>query len=174
MYQPDRIDWEIIALLNEDGRMTSAEISRRLGDISARTVSNRIDKLTKNGIVDIRAIVDPEMVGYGVLADVFIQVEPGHMRSVAEHLAGMPQISYAACATGDADVIISVRARNINELYDFVIETIGAVPGVRHTNTIPLPYKLKSVVRWLPPDVLIEGKPDSPGGTQPGQGDEGE
>jgi Lrp/AsnC family transcriptional regulator for asnA, asnC and gidA len=174
MYQPDRIDWEIIALLNEDGRMTSAEISRQLEDVSARTVANRIDKLTKHGIVDIRAIVDPEMVGYGVLADVFIEVEPGHMRGVAEHLAGMPQISYAAYATGDTDVIVSVRARSINELYDFVIEKIGAIPGVRHTNTIPLPYKLKSVVKWLPPDALSERQPNSPSDTQPDQGVQGE
>ena len=154
MYRPDRTDWKIIALLNEDGRMSNAEIARQLGDVSSRTVSNRIHTLTEQGIINIRSIVNPEAVGYGVLADVFIEVEPGHVRDVAEHMADLPQVSYAACATGDTDVIISVRARNINELYDFVIETLSKVPGVRHTQTIPLPIKMKSVVRWMPPEVL--------------------
>jgi DNA-binding Lrp family transcriptional regulator len=76
-------------------------------------------------------------------------------------MANLPQVSYAACATGDTDVIISVRARNINELYDFVIETLGKIPGVRHTRTIPLPIKMKSVVRWMPPDVFEGGEGNS-------------
>ena len=59
----DRIDWEIITLLNEDGRMPSAEIARRLGDVSARTVTNRIEALTRKGIINIRAVVNPKMVG---------------------------------------------------------------------------------------------------------------
>ena len=154
MYRPDRTDWKIIALLNEDGRMSSAEIARKLGDVSPRTVSNRINALTEQRIINIRSIVNPDVVGYGVLADVFIEVEPGYVRSVAENMADFPMVSYAACATGDTDVIISVRARNINELYDFVIETLSKIPGVRHTQTIPLPIKMKSVVRWMPPDVL--------------------
>jgi len=161
MYQPDRTDWKIIALLNEDGRMSNVEIARQLSDVSARTVSNRINALTEQGIINIRSIVNPEAIGYGVLADVFIEVEPGHVRGVAEHMADLPLVSYTACATGDTDVIISVRARNINELYDFVIETLSKIPGVRHTQTIPLPIKMKSVVRWMPPDVLEDKEGNS-------------
>lgn len=154
MPRPDRTDWEIIALLNADGRMSSAEIARQLGDVSARTVTNRINVLTKQGIINIRSIVNPEVVGYGVLADVFIEVEPGNLRDVAELLADLSQISYVACATGDTDIIISIRAHNISELYNFVIETIGKIPGVRHTRTYPLPLKLKNMATWMPPDAF--------------------
>ncbi len=154
MYQSDRTDWEIIALLNKDGRMSSAEISRRLGSISARTVTNRIDTLTEHDIINIRSIVDPEVVGYRVLADVFIEVEPGELRSVAERLAEFPQISYVACAIGDPDVIISVRAGNIKELYNFVIEVLGKIPGIRHTQTYILPLIIKENATWLPTNVF--------------------
>jgi hypothetical protein len=51
-----------------------------------------------------------------------------------------------------------VRARNISELYNFVIETIGKIPGVRHTRTFPLPLKLKNMATWMPPDVLEDWK----------------
>jgi len=156
MYQPDKLDWKIIALLNDDGRMSSAEIARRLRNVSARTVKNRIDILTEHGIIKSRAIVNPEKVGYCVLADVFIEVDPGNVRRMAETLAGYPQISYIACATGDKDILISIRARNIKELYDFVIEVLGNIPGVRHTETYLLPLKIKTMATWMPPGVFEE------------------
>ena len=154
MYQPDQTDWKIISLLNLDGRLSSAEIARQLGDISARTVTNRIDVLTEHGIINIRSIVNPEVVGFGVLADVFVEVDPGKVLTVAEHLAEFQQISYVACATGDTDIIISIRARDIKELFIFVIEVVGKIPGVRHTETYPLPLKLKSIATWMPPFVF--------------------
>ncbi len=46
-----------------------AEIARQLGDVSARTVANRIDALTEGGIINVRAIINPKATGYGVLAD---------------------------------------------------------------------------------------------------------
>jgi Lrp/AsnC family transcriptional regulator for asnA, asnC and gidA len=161
MYKPDHTDSQIIRLLNEDGRIPSAEIARRLGDVSARTVTNRIEALSREGIINIRAVVNPETVGYGVLADVFIETEPGRVLEVAERVAEFPQISYAACATGDTDVIISVRARNIKELYNFVIEVLGRIPGVRHTQTFLLPLKIKNIATWMPPDVLEDGEDNS-------------
>ena len=160
MYKPDQTDLEIIALLNEDGRLPSAEIARRLGNVSARTVTNRIEALIREGIINIRAIVNPEMVGYGILADVFIETEPGQLREVAERVAQFPQISYVACATGDTDVITSVRARDIEELYNFVIEVLGKTPGVRNTQTFLLPLKIKNISTWLPPDMLEDGEND--------------
>ena len=153
MEKPDRTDWKIIALLNKDGRMPSAEIARRLGNISARTVTNRIEALTKKGVINVRAIVNPEMVGFGVMADVFIEVEPGRVREVADQVAEFPQVSYVACATGDSDVSISLRVRSIEELFDFVTEKLGKIPGVRRTQSYLLPLKLKDLDTWLPPNA---------------------
>ena len=154
MYKPDPTDWKIIALLNEDGRMPSAEIARRLGGVSARTVTNRIEALIKKGVINVRAIVNPEMVGYSVMADVFIEVEPGRVRDVANQVAGFPQVSYVACATGDSDVSISLRVRSIDELFNFVTEKLGTITGVRRTQSYLLPLKLKDLDTWLPPDVV--------------------
>jgi len=154
MDKPDRTDWKIIALLNEDGRMPSAEIARRLGHVSARTVTNRIEALTKKGVINVRAIVNPEMVGYGVMADVFLEVEPGRVRDVADQVAEFPQVSYVACATGDSDVSISLQVRSIEELFDFVTEKLGTISGVRRTQSYLLPLKLKDLDTWLPPNAF--------------------
>ena len=156
MYRPDRMDWKIVALLNGDGRMTSAEIARKLGDVSARTVTNRIENLTEHGIINIRAIVNPESIGYRVLADVFVEVVPGKLHDVVNSLNQFPLITYMVCATGDTDIILSVRARDIEGLYDFVIEVIGKIPGVRHTQTYPLPLNIKNMATWMPPGIFDE------------------
>ena len=153
MNQLDSTDWEIIALLNQDGRMTSAEIARTLGDISPRTVSNRVESLVERGVINIRAVINPEAIGYGVLADVFIEVEPGRVREVAETVATFPQVSYVACATGDCDVSVSLRVRSNAELFDFVSDRIGKIPGVRRTQTHLLPVKIKDLDTWFP-DVM--------------------
>jgi Lrp/AsnC family transcriptional regulator for asnA, asnC and gidA len=156
MDELDHIDWKIIALLNEDGRMPSAEIERRLGDVSARTIKNRIDALTKKGIINIRAVVNPASIGYEVMAEVFIETEPGRLREVAEKSAEYPQVSYVACATGDKDVIISLRARNIEELFNFITEELGKIPGVRRTQTYLMPLNIKDLFTWLPPDAYLD------------------
>ena len=154
MYKPDRTDWQIISLLNEDGRISNTDIARKVGNISARTASNRINTLTEQGIINIRAIINPEEVGYGILADVFIQADPGSVLEVAELVAAIPQVSYVACAIGEADVSISLRARTIEELFNFVNEKLGKLPGVRRTQTRILPLKLKDITTWLPPNML--------------------
>lgn len=151
---PDQIDWKIIALLNEDGRIPSAEIARKLGNVSSRTVNNRIKALTEEGFIDIRAVVNPEAVGYGVLADIYLEVEPGRVREIAELVAEFPQATYVACATGNSDVSISLRVRTIEELFHFVDQKLGKIPGVRRTHSYILPLKLKDLDTWLPPNVL--------------------
>jgi len=151
VHAPDQTDWQIITLLNEDGRISSTEIAERLGHISARTVNNRIRALTSDRIIEIRAVVNPEKVGYPVLADVYVQVEPGSARDVGHEFAQFPQVSYVACVVGNMDVSCSVRSRNIHELFDFVEGELAKIEGVRRTQTYVLPYKIKETDTWLPP-----------------------
>ncbi len=157
----DHTDRAIIALLNKDGRMSSAEIARRLGNVPSRTVSHRIDHLIERGIISVKAIVNPPALGYNVLADVFVEVEPGRVRAVADIVASFPEVSYVACATGESDVSITVRVRNNEELFNFVTDQLSVIPGVRRTQTYLLPVMLKDIDSWLPPElqpVELEGE----------------
>ncbi len=156
MHTLDHIDARIIELLNEDGRMPSAEIARRLGGISPRTVNYRVDGLIERGLISIRAVVNPRLFGYEVLADVLIETEPGQLRAVAMRVAQLEQVTYVAGATGDRDVSIQIVARSNQELFDIVTEEIGTIPGVRRTETHLLPLKFKDIDSWLPPRHTIE------------------
>ncbi len=159
-YTLDRIDHEIIRLLNEDGRMSNAEIARRVGGIPSRSISRRVERLIACDIINVRAIVNPLVLGYHVMADVFIEVEPGSVRKVAETVARFPQVSYVACATGETDVSISLRVRSNEELFDFVTDQLGRIPSVHRTQTRLLPAKLKDIDTWLPFNELDASEGD--------------
>ncbi len=156
--QIDRTDRAIVSLLIEDGRMSSAEIARRTG-ISERAVRYRINRLVEKGVIRVSAIVNPKMVGFPVVADVFIEVEPGRILEIARKMTGFECVSYVACSTGERDISIQVYARDNEELYRFVTEVIGKVPGVRKTHTVLLPVILKDVYDWqIPEEVCAVGK----------------
>ena len=162
MSEIDTIDRAIIDLLMEDGRMSCAEIARRIEGLSERAVRYRIDRLIQQGLIRISAIVNPQAVGFPVVADVFLEVEPGQIMAVARKMAEYECVSYVACSTGDRDVSIQVVARDNAELYRFVTEVVGQVPGVRKTTTLLVPEVLKDVYEWrIPHRACAAGKQEA-------------
>lgn len=154
MSKIDITDKKIVDLLMEDGRMNCNEIARRLG-ISERSARYRLDKLTKEGVIKIAAIVDPKKIGYRVVADVWLEVESDCIQDVAEKMTQYDCVSYVAYAIGETDVSVQVIAHNNEEVYQFVTEIIGKTPGVRKTVTSIVPSVLKDVYQWqIPLDVI--------------------
>jgi len=152
----DPLDIAIADLLVQDGRMACAEMARRIGDslghpVSERAIRYRIERMIKRGILRIGAILNHRALGYPVAADVMIEVEPGHVSEVARQIATYDCISYVACSTGERDLSIQVVARDNAELFDFVSNVIGQVPGVRKTTTFLVPLILKDVYQWRIP-----------------------
>ena len=159
MSELDKVDQAIIRLLMTDGRMPSAEIARRVGGISERSVRYRLDRLLKEGVIQISAITHPRAVGYEVVADVWMEIEPGRVLDVAHKLAEFEQVSYVGCSTGERDLSIQIYARNNADLYRFVTEIVGNIPGVRKTNTVVVPLVLKDVYDWhIPEAASTDGK----------------
>jgi DNA-binding Lrp family transcriptional regulator len=157
-YKADSVDRAIVDFLIQDGRMSCTEIARRIGHVSERSVRYRIDRMVKGGVIRVGAVVSPKAVGFPVTADVFIDVEPGHIMDVARKLVEFESVSYVACSTGETDVSIQIVARNNDELYDFVTQAIAQVPGVRKTTTVLLPVILKDVYQWsIPLSQCVDG-----------------
>jgi Lrp/AsnC family transcriptional regulator for asnA, asnC and gidA len=157
----DPIDRAIVKLLLEDGRMASADIARRLGNVSGRVVRYRISRLIHKGIVEVSAIVNPKALGFSVMADIYMEIESGYVRGVARAMAAHEQVSYVALSTGDKDLSIQVYARDAADLHRFLTGVVADMPGVRKTSTILLPEKLKDVYDWSIPDSCAESKEDN-------------
>lgn len=141
----DQLDQMIVQFLQIDGRMPSSEIARQIGSITERAVRNRIRRLIEKGVIKIYAEVNPKSLGYSVIADINLEVEPSLVQEVARKLAEFNCVAYVACSMGDKDLSIEVNAHTNEELYQFVTEIIGKLPGIRKTNTVIVPLKLKSI-----------------------------
>jgi len=152
MSEIDKIDLNIVELLMEDGRMAAAEVARRIGGgISERVVRYRIDKMVKEGVIKVSAIVNPRKFGYSIVADVVIEVETAHINTVARKLAAYENVSYVACSIGEMDLSVQIVGRDTTEVYTFATEVIGKMPGVRKTTTSIVPIVLKDVYQWQVP-----------------------
>jgi Lrp/AsnC family transcriptional regulator for asnA, asnC and gidA len=151
MHKIDKIDRMIVNLLMEDGRMPCSELARRLGSTTERAVRYRLERLRKEGIIKIAAVTNPVAMGFPVVTDVFIEVEPGMIQEVAQKLAQFENITYVAYSTGDRDISVQVVARSNPDAYAIVTQVIAKVPGVRKTTSSVVPVILKDVYDWHMP-----------------------
>lgn len=152
----DRIDKQIVDLLSKDGRKSCADIAREIGGITERTVRYRLERLLEEKVISISAIINPKSLGFPVIADVFIEVEPGQVEDLAVKLAEYETVTYVACATGERDISIQMVARDNQELFRFVADVIGRIPGVRRTTTSIVPLVIKDEAHWHIPDLVFK------------------
>lgn len=152
----DKIDKKIINLLAIDGRMSCADIAREVGYISERSIRYRMERLVKEKIIQISAIPNPQSLGFTVVADVFIEVEPSMVIEIAHKIADFDRVTYVACSTGQNDISIQIVAKSNPELYSFVTEVIARINGVRKTSTSIVPMIIKNPQRWELPASLFE------------------
>lgn len=156
MIKIDAIDRKISDLLIEDGRMSCSKIASRIGKISERAVRYRIERLIKNKVIAIHGNVNAEGLGLVVFADVFIEVEPSLVLQIAQQIAEYESVSYIACSTGQNDISIQVFAHDNNELFSFVTDVIGKIPGVRKTHISFVPLKIKDDHIWHIPSFCVQ------------------
>lgn len=155
MYETDKIDAHIVDLLMEDGRMPAAMIARRINGITERVVRYRIDRMVSEGVIEIRPVVKPKSFGLTTVADVLLEVDADSIRDVARKASEYENVSYVACSIGETDVSVQVVAKDTAEVYQFVTEVIGKIPGVRKTTTSIVPIVVKDVYQWrIPPSIL--------------------
>ncbi len=160
MYETDNIDARIVELLMENGRMPAAVIARRVGgEISERVVRYRIDKMVKEGVIHIWPVVNTQAFGLTTRADVVLEVDSDSIMDVAKQVATYDVVTYVACSIGETDVSLQLVAKDTAEIYRFVTEIIGKLPGVRKTTTSIVPVVIKDVYQWqIPQRLIISGK----------------
>jgi len=157
MYETDRIDAKIVDLLMEDGRMPAAVIARKVGNTSERVIRYRIDRMIAAGVIQIRPIVRPQAFGLTTVADVLLEVESDRIQDVALKVSEYENVSYVACSIGETDVSVQVVGKDTVEIYQFITEVIGKIPGVRKTTTSIVPVIVKDVYQWRIPSEAVSG-----------------
>ena len=156
----DLIDQEILACLQDNARCTNANIARCVG-MAPSAVLERIRKLERKGIVQsYEARLDPEAVGLGLLAFLFVRAAGGPADSgTAERLAEIPEVLEVHHIAGEDYFLLKVRTDSPRGLRRILTEEIGGLGTVVSTrSTIVLVTVKESAL--LPLSGLQEDDPD--------------
>jgi Lrp/AsnC family transcriptional regulator, regulator for asnA, asnC and gidA len=150
----DQLDRQIIRLSQEDARMSSRDMARRLGDVSDRVVRYRLKRLLDRRILLVQARVNPHEVGYPVVADSLIEVLPWRFSDVCAALVAMHRVCYVSAAPlerGGRQLSIETNCRNAKELADFVQTRLPRIEGIVRAQTMVVPRMVKDVATWRIP-----------------------
>jgi DNA-binding Lrp family transcriptional regulator len=128
-------DRQLIALLQENARQSTAELARRLG-VSRSTVQSRLERLERSGIIagyTVR-LCDDALRGQ-VGAFVLVEVAPKRSQTVIRQLERRATVQRLQSVSGAVDLIAEVRAASVADL-DATIDDIGAIDGVERTTSL--------------------------------------
>lgn len=125
----DELDYQIIEVLQGDGRMPIQQISNQL-NASASTIRKRIQRLQDANVMKIVAVTDFSSAGYELLLAIGIQVEHRNVEQVGNELAQLPEVFSVNLTTGTYDLEILVAAKNFDELSFFMYEELPTIKGI--------------------------------------------
>jgi Lrp/AsnC family transcriptional regulator, leucine-responsive regulatory protein len=112
----DATDRKIIGELTSDGRVSLAELGRRVS-LSPPAVAERVQRLERAGVITgYRAEIDPRMLGYQLTAIVRIKPAPGQLPRIPGLAAAIPEIGECHRITGEDCFYLKVFLRSIDEL----------------------------------------------------------
>lgn len=148
----DRTDLKLLRLLQQDGRLTNADLATR-ANLSPATCHRRTQRLFARGYVRaVRALVEPRRVERGALVMVGVVLERSTQESFAAFEAAARKLtSVLDChlVAGDFDYFLKIRLSSMSEYGRLHGEQLLALPGVRQTRTF---FVIKEVVDNAPLD----------------------
>ncbi|WP_185984229.1 Lrp/AsnC family transcriptional regulator [Aureimonas mangrovi] len=134
----DRTDLRILRVLQGNGRLSNAELAARV-NASPATCHRRTQRLVDEGFVrSVRAEVDPNAVGLGVLVLVGVVLDRSTPESFAAFegaVTGMKEVLDCHLVAGEFDYLLKVRVRDIGGFNKLHGERLLTLPGVRQIRT---------------------------------------
>ncbi|MEO9613390.1 MAG: Lrp/AsnC family transcriptional regulator [Nitratireductor sp.] len=134
----DATDWKILRELQNDGRMTNVELSRRVG-ISAPPCLRRVKRLEDNGVIrGYRALLNAPALGFDVVAFCLIGLQhqtEAELKAFSELARTWPIVRRAWMVSGDSDFLLHCVASDLTTFQNFVIEKLTSAPNVDTVRT---------------------------------------
>ncbi|MEM3727713.1 MAG: Lrp/AsnC family transcriptional regulator [Candidatus Bathyarchaeia archaeon] len=155
-------DLAILDLLQKNCKMTAKEIARKINS-PITTVFAKIKRMEQQGIIkEYRAILDHKKLDFGVTAFILASFSyrtnkeeetPLSQRAIAEQISKFPEVQEVHIISGDWDILIKVKDKDVDSVGRFVIDKLRTVKGIektltcmvfdtpKETTTIPIPLK---------------------------------
>ncbi|MBI5949988.1 MAG: GAF domain-containing protein [Chloroflexi bacterium] len=151
----DSLDRSILNLLQDDGRLASLEIARRLG-VSEKTIRTRIARLTREHGMRVVATLNSSARQTRMLF--LVHTQPGSRFEVADRLARLPAVQRVFATTGAFDLVVEGAFQTDADALEFLVREVEAVDGLDACESVHL---IKEV---LPGEAPIRaGRPGDEG-----------
>lgn len=152
----DEFDRKILKLLQENGRITNAEIARQIAMAPSATLE-RVRRLEKQGIIKgYQAVLDSEQLGLGFTAFVFIRESTAkYCRVLYSKLAEIEEVQEVHSVAGEDGFLIKVRATNTTHFREILQNKILELEDIGTTRSVIV---LETVKESLGLPILEEDK----------------
>ena len=143
----DRIDRKILAILQEDGRISNLKLAESVA-LSPTAVLARVQRLTREDyIVGYEARLNPLKLGAGML--VFVEVlldrtTPNVFEQFKAAVQVRPEIMECHMVAGGFDYLLKTRSANMSAYRAFAGDVLWRLPGVRETRTYAVMEEVKN------------------------------
>lgn len=143
----DRIDHNILEILQSRGKITNAQLSKEVGLSPAPTLE-RVKKLETSGIIEsYHAQLNRRKIGLGVMT--FVQVTlSGHRKAITDQFIdtvnSVPEIVECHHVTGSCDFLLKVIAEDMDAYQRLITDTINEIEVVASTQTMVILSTIKN------------------------------
>lgn len=158
----DGLDRGILQFLHQNGRMSYSAMDKAL-ESSEATVRKQVDRLVRQGVVEIIVVSDPYRLGFETHVLIGMEVELNVLDAIAEELAGIEEFSYVASAFGEYDIVAVTVFTSDAELYQFLSQRLAKVERIRATHTSHLLRLMRRTFNYRIPNgsIAAPGNPES-------------
>jgi Lrp/AsnC family leucine-responsive transcriptional regulator len=138
----DSGDMKILRMVQENCKLTAREISDNL-DLPVTTVFSKIKRMERRGIIkEYYAVLDHAKLGFGTTAFIFASFayrDKGagalSQREVSAKIASLPEVQEVHIISGDWDILMKVKAKDVESIGKFVVDKLRLVKGIEKTLT---------------------------------------
>lgn len=153
-YKFDQTDRRILEILQENAKITNAQLSKEIGLSPAPTLE-RVKKLETNGVIkSYHALLDPKEIGLGVSTFITVTLV-GHRKeyidTFVDRINQIPEVVECHHITGQGDFMLKVVSADITSYQKLILEVISEIPEIddmqstvilstfKSSNVMPLP-----------------------------------
>ncbi|MBS0371944.1 MAG: Lrp/AsnC family transcriptional regulator [Proteobacteria bacterium] len=135
----DRYDRQILAILQQDGRISNQDLAERIG-LSPSPCLRRVRALEESGLITgYRALLDAKKLGLSLMALIGISMDqhtPERFASLESTIRDIPEVLECLLITGQqSDYQLKVVIRDMDAYQDLLLNRITRIQGVTGVHT---------------------------------------
>jgi DNA-binding Lrp family transcriptional regulator len=151
----DQIDRQLLAELQDDGRMTNVDLAAKVG-LTAPPCLRRVRALEEAGVIrGYHADLDPSKLGFAITVFAMVSLKSQAeeaLRGFEEHMKSLPEVRECHMLNGEIDFILKIVSRDLQSFQEFLTSKITPAPNVASVKT-SLTIRTAKQVPGVPLDV---------------------